>query len=1857
MKKLTPLSFLALLGLLLGAATASAATRYSVATGNWNATSTWSATSGGASGASVPTTGDTVTVEGGHTVTVNANTASLGSLTISAGNTLSVSANYTVSATTITLNGTYVNNSTGTITVTTMTVGSSGTYQLNADGGTIPTATWSTGSTCAITGYATTTGNPTGYATSFGQSFANFTWNCPNQTGVISSGGALTNVNGNFTVASTGTGSLALGNNNSGNLAVGGNFSQTGGTFIGSEGAARTITIAGSFSLTSGTFNLSSSATAANAVVVDVAGNFTQTGGTLTETGSTTGSGIVFNGTSTQTYTSGGTVANTISFTVNSGATVVMASGSTVTVNSGATMTVTGTFDCGTGTAVSGAGSFVVTSAATATLRVGSVNGIVAAGTASGNIQTTTRTYNTGANYVYNGTAGQATGTGLPATVNNLTINNSGPATVTLGANIAVSGTLTIQSGTFNANAETVTVTGLTTVSGGTYLASTATQTLTGGLTVSGGTFTGSSGTVSAGTVTLSSGTLTAPTSSGAFNVSGNWSQTGGTFTPSGGTVTLNGTTQTIGGSTFNNLSLSGSGAKTFGSSPPTISGNLSIASGVTATVANNTTVAVNSLYLNGTQQVPNTWGGTGSGAVNINTTYFNPTTAGLLNVTSGASATRLMVTLPGQTFTGGSGNSGTVSSQTAGTAFNITLTAVDVNNNIDASYSGSKTVSYSGPANGPGGATPTCTTTVTFTAGQATSVATTLVDAQTTTITASISGLTGVASSSLTVSAGVVAQLAFTTQPGGGTGGTAWTTQPVVTVQDQYGNTVTTDTSTVTVAIGTNPGGGTLSGTLTKAAVAGVASFSTNALKIDKVGTGYTLTATDGALASATSSAFNITPGTAAKLAYTSVPTTGTAGTAFSVTVQSQDASGNPASPTSNTTITLSKATGGGTLSGTLTGTIATNGNSVTISTPAYSKADTMTLTATATAGMTGLTAVTSGNIVFSPGAATKLVFTSTAVTTSAGAASGTITVQRQDANGNPNTADAARTVTLSSSSTGTVTFNPTSLTISSGSSSATFTYTDTQAGTPTITAASTSPSTITSATQVETVNPATASKLVMKTEPPVSATAGGVFSTQPAVYVEDTYGNVVTTNGSTVTATVQAGTGPLTGTLTAVASSGVATFSGLAAPTTAQTGLKLTFTDGSLASAVDATSITVNPGAMSQLVMNPTTISSATAGTSVSGSFTSITAEDAYGNVCGSGPNAFTGTVTFGGTAGATGTSAAFSAGVLTTFPTLTPTVAGSGKTVTATSGSIVGTTTITTVNPGAAAKLVITSVNGGSNPTAGTAFSVVVQSQDANGNAANVVAGTGVSLSLNTGSGTLGGTLTGTITSGTSSVTISGVTYTKAESGVILAATRTSGDSLTAGNSSAFTVLPGALDHFAISAISSPQTAGTAITGITLTAQDVNNNTVTSFTTTVAYSGTAGITGTSAAFTSGVLSGVSVTPAVAGSGLTFIVTGSAKTGTATIATINPGAISSYAVSAAAATRGTAFNVTVAAKDANNNTVTTDSSTVVTMTGSSGNVLFDGNGDGTFGDSNKTLSGGTFTISTKDMLAETVTITATDANGKTGNASVTINAATGDYRSVASANWNVISTWQTWNGSSWVEASSTPTGAAGVAITLQTAYTVTNNVAVSLAGALDVQGTLSFSGSGAITVASGGIVRNSGTVNSSGTTLTFSSGATYEHNFTTTAGTIPTATWASGSACVIIGYTTDTSPPAGLGQGFDKLTWNCLGQSATVNVNTVIATVNNTFTVAGTGTGVLTLNAANTYAGATVLSGGTVQLGQSGLAVTVSDYSFESPSESSSPYWAYLSGTVSNWTFNGAGVAYQNASNPWWSSNLRPP
>src|SRR6266550_3469245 len=122
--------------------------------------------------------------------------------------------------------------------------------------------------------------------------------------------------------------------------------------------------------------------------------------------------------------------------------------------------------------------------------------------------------------------------------------------------------------------------------------------------------------------------------------------------------------------------------------------------------------------------------------------------------------------------------------------------------------------------------------------------------------------------------------KLVFTVQPSNAVAGAANSPATQVAVQDAQGNTVTTATISITLAIGTNPASGTLAGTKTVAAVNGVATFST--LSLNVVGTGYTLTAAATGLTGATSTAFNIGVGAAAKLVFTVQPSNAAAGAAI---------------------------------------------------------------------------------------------------------------------------------------------------------------------------------------------------------------------------------------------------------------------------------------------------------------------------------------------------------------------------------------------------------------------------------------------------------------------------------------------------------------------------------------------------------------------------------------------------------------------------------------------------------------------------------------------------------------------------------------------------------------------------------------------------------------------------------------------------------------------------------------------------------------------------------------------------------------------------------------------------------------
>jgi hypothetical protein len=176
------------------------------------------------------------------------------------------------------------------------------------------------------------------------------------------------------------------------------------------------------------------------------------------------------------------------------------------------------------------------------------------------------------------------------------------------------------------------------------------------------------------------------------------------------------------------------------------------------------------------------------------------------------------------------------------------------------------------------------------------------------------------------------------------------------VAAQDDAGVTVTSFGSSITIALGTNPAGGTLSGTKIGTAVDGVATFSD--LSIDNAGNGYTLVATTTGLTSATSAPFNITPRPATHLVFTVQPTNATAGSAISpaVRVAAQDDAGTTVVGFGgDITITLGTNPGGGTLSGTATVTAA-NGVATFSNLSIDKVGNGYTLAATAT-GLTGAT------------------------------------------------------------------------------------------------------------------------------------------------------------------------------------------------------------------------------------------------------------------------------------------------------------------------------------------------------------------------------------------------------------------------------------------------------------------------------------------------------------------------------------------------------------------------------------------------------------------------------------------------------------------------------------------------------------------------------------------------------------------------------------------------------------------------------------------------------------------------------------------------------------------------------------
>src|SRR5437773_2373859 len=575
-----------------------------------------------------------------------------------------------------------------------------------------------------------------------------------------------------------------------------------------------------------------------------------------------------------------------------------------------------------------------------------------------------------------------------------------------------------------------------------------------------------------------------------------------------------------------------------------------------------------------------------------------------------------------------------------------VQLSALDALGNVVPSFTGDVTVALGGT--NPSGGTLTGTTSVAAANGVAIFYALSLDKSGTGyTLTATASGLSAATSAPFDITPGAATHLVFTVQPANTTAGATLTPAVQVAAQDAAGNMVPSFTGSVTVALGSNPAGSTLSGSATVSAVSGVATFGD--LSINTSGSGYTLTATATGLTGATSTPFGITPGAATHLVFTVQPANATAGTTLTPAVQvaAQDAAGNTVpSFSGSVTVALGGTNpAGGTLAGTTT--VAAVNGVASFATLSIDKSGSYWLTATAPA--TGLSGGTSNDFSIAAGAASQLAFTVQPSNAVAGRTiSPAVQVSARDAQGNLVTGFVGSvTMALGTNPGGSTLGGTTTVPAVSGVASFGNLSLDKVGTGYTLTAAAAGPTGATSNSFNVTVG--AASQLVFTVQP-TNTTAGATITPAVQVTVLDGQGNTATgfTGNVTVAFGSNPGGGTLAGTTTVAAVSGVASFGSLSIAKVG-TGYTLTGAAAGLPAATSA-AFNVTPGTAAKLVFTVQPSNTA-AGAAITPAV-QATAQDAVGDTA----SGVTGTVRVGVGAQPVGgtlsghTTVAASAGVAT-------------------------------------------------------------------------------------------------------------------------------------------------------------------------------------------------------------------------------------------------------------------------------------------------------------------------------------------------------------------------------------------------------------------------------------------------------------------------------------------------------------------------------------------------------------------------------------------------------------------------------
>ena len=608
--------------------------------------------------------------------------------------------------------------------------------------------------------------------------------------------------------------------------------------------------------------------------------------------------------------------------------------------------------------------------------------------------------------------------------------------------------------------------------------------------------------------------------------------------------------------------------------------------------------------------------------------------------------------------------------------------------------------------------------------------------------ITATSGGKSG--SASVTVNHRPATRLGFAQQPGTAIAGSPMVPAVRVAIQDDLLNTVTSAGNTVTIALAGNPGGATLSGTKTVAAVNGVATFSN--LSLDRAGTGYTLMASASGLTSATSLPFDVGSGSANRLAFTTAPpATARSGIALSPApvLQLRDGSGNPVAQ-SGVLVTASIASGPGSLGGVTTATTGSSGAASFANLQIVGPVGNYTIAFSAT----GIQAVISGNIAVSAGLPVALRI---ATQPSAQAASGApLAVQPQlqleDASGNDvDQAGVAITASIASGPAGGSLGGATVATTNNQGLAAFANLTlSGSAGSYTLRFASSGLTATTSNTIV--LGAGGGTNLVITTQPSASVASGVPFPQQPVVQLRDGANNPVAQSGVLVTASIQTGGGTLGGTVTvATSSAGTASFGNLSITGTVGNHT-LVFAASGYVSAT-SNNIVVTAGPASQLAITTQPSSSVTSG-AIFPQQPVVQVSDGAGNPV-AGVVVTASLASGGGTLGGTLTATSAASGAAS-FSDLSISGSAGPRTLSfAAPGIAAAISSTVSVTAGAATQLAI-SVQPSASVTSGSVFpqQPVIHVVDASN---NPVAGVVVTAAIATGGGALGGTLTATSSAG--------------------------------------------------------------------------------------------------------------------------------------------------------------------------------------------------------------------------------------------------------------------------------------------------------------------------------------------------------------------------------------------------------------------------------------------------------------------------------------------------------------------------